>query len=426
MARTVRDTKLETRNARLKLPKRKEPYWKNIDKGLHIGYYKGSNGGSWLARYRNNKKKYTKTTLGLSDDVSDSDNVTIFTFSEAQEKAREWFSLQGKAEAGLENYSGKYKVSDAAADYLKWFKQNRKSYNETNRAIEKYILPEFGTIQVEKLTTKRIRYWMEKMVSTPAELRSGKLQKPKFKEVDNDPETVRKRKSTTNRILTMLKAMLNHAYKEGVVADDGAWRRVKPFEKVDAPKICFLTKAEVKRLLNVIDTDFKLLVQAALLTDARYAELSNLTCADFHADSETLYLCKTKNGKPRYIHLNKSGTDFFTTAIAGRPSSDVIFTNAGKKWQKSQQTRRTKEACKKARIEPAVSFHILRHTYASHLVMAGTPLNVVAVQLGHSDTRICERHYAHLSPNYIKQTIKANMPSFNIEYDSNITPMVKN
>jgi len=43
-----------------------------------------------------------------------------------------------------------------------------------------------------------------------------------------------------------------------------------------------------------------------------------------------------------------------------------------------------------ASISPAVSFHELRHSYPSQLIMGGVPLLVVANNLGHSDTRMCE------------------------------------
>jgi integrase len=43
-----------------------------------------------------------------------------------------------------------------------------------------------------------------------------------------------------------------------------------------------------------------------------------------------------------------------------------------------------------------VNFHILRHTHGSHLAMNGVPLGVIAAQLGHADTRMTEKHYAHL------------------------------
>ena len=56
------------------------------------------------------------------------------------------------------------------------------------------------------------------------------------------------------------------------------------------------------------------------------------------------------------------------------------------------------EASARAKIKPRVSFHILRHCYASLAVMNGMPLMVVAKNLGHSDTRMVEKHYGHLSP----------------------------
>ncbi|MGH6933868.1 MAG: tyrosine-type recombinase/integrase, partial [Dongiaceae bacterium] len=62
----------------------------------------------------------------------------------------------------------------------------------------------------------------------------------------------------------------------------------------------------------------------------------------------------------------------------------------------------------------AVSFHILRHSHGSMLAMQGVPLPVIAKQLGHADTRMTEKHYAHLSPNYVADTIRANFPTLGI------------
>jgi site-specific recombinase XerC len=68
------------------------------------------------------------------------------------------------------------------------------------------------------------------------------------------------------------------------------------------------------------------------------------------------------------------------------------------------------DGCKRAGIGPAVSFHVLRHTHASILAMRAVPMAVIARQLGHSDTRMTERHYAHLAPNYVADTIRASFP----------------
>ena len=73
------------------------------------------------------------------------------------------------------------------------------------------------------------------------------------------------------------------------------------------------------------------------------------------------------------------------------------------------------DACKRAKIAPPVSFHVLRHTWASLAVMAGAPLMVVARNLGHADTRMVERHYGHLAPSYIADAIRAAAPKFGIK-----------
>jgi integrase len=75
-----------------------------------------------------------------------------------------------------------------------------------------------------------------------------------------------------------------------------------------------------------------------------------------------------------------------------------------------------------ASIAPKVNFHILRHTHGSHLAMNGVPMGVIAAQLGHADTRMTEKHYAHLAPSYIAQTIRANFPILNLAEEPQIVP----
>ena len=81
------------------------------------------------------------------------------------------------------------------------------------------------------------------------------------------------------------------------------------------------------------------------------------------------------------------------------------------------------EASKRAKITPAVSFHVLRHTHGSTLAMRGVPMGVIAEQLGHADTRMTEKHYAHLAPSYVADTIRAHFPTLGIGGESNVAPM---
>ncbi len=113
--------------------------------------------------------------------------------------------------------------------------------------------------------------------------------------------------------------------------------------------------------------------------------------------------------------LTDEGRDLFEAITAGRQGSDLIFPRPdGKLWARTQQQRPLREACKRAGIAPPANFHSLRHTYASLLVMADVPLVVVAKNLGHADTRMCETHYAHLAPSYVAETIRSQAPKLGI------------
>ena len=84
----------------------------------------------------------------------------------------------------------------------------------------------------------------------------------------------------------------------------------------------------------------------------------------------------------------------------------------GLPWKASEQARPMLQACQRAKIEPPITIHGLRHSWASLAVMAGVPLMIVARNLGHVDTRMVEKHYAHLSPNHISDAIRAGAPKF--------------
>jgi integrase len=95
----------------------------------------------------------------------------------------------------------------------------------------------------------------------------------------------------------------------------------------------------------------------------------------------------------------------------------------GGTWRKSHQMRPMLDACNRAKIKPAVSFHVLRHTHGSTLAMGGVPMGVIAEQLGHADTRMTEKHYAHLAPSYVADTIRAHFPTLGIAEESSVTPI---
>lgn len=235
---------------------------------------------------------------------------------------------------------------------------------------------------------------------------------------------LRRRKATANRILTSLKAALNKAVELGKLKGSSEeWRRVKPFLKVDAPKIRYLAVEECTRLLNACDPVFRPLVRAALLTGCRYGELTRMRVADFNRDMALVTVTESKSGKPRHVPLTDEGRRHFDAMTAGKGGGELIFTHAdGSPWGRSHQTRPMQDASTAAQISPLVGFHDLRNTYGALLAMRAVSLLVIAELLGHSDTRITQRHYAHLSPSYVADTLRANLPEFGGSVDNgNVT-----
>jgi integrase len=129
------------------------------------------------------------------------------------------------------------------------------------------------------------------------------------------------------------------------------------------------------------------------------------------------------NEREYYITLTDEGSEFFELMCAGRTGDELIFLNNGRDWRKSEQTRPMVDAAGQAKINPLIGFNGLRHTWASLAVMAGMPLLIVAANLGHSDTRMVEKHYGHLAPSYIAQTTRQYAPRFGAVTPSNVMPL---
>lgn len=408
MARSTRDNALEgrTNRARLKAGKR---HWRTIGKGLALGYRRGANGGTWYMRRAlpDEANQYAMLGIGSADDSLDADGVKVLTYFEAQDKVRALVKQQAVTR-------NRYTVADAMKDYLAWAATNTKAHESARRAVDAHILPKLGEKRVTELTTAELRQWHQALAAAAPRLR-GKKGVPKLRKIDrSDPEAVRARKATANRILTILKAALTQAYDDERVPSDAAWRRVKPFKNADAAKIRYLTADEGRRLANAATKDFRPLVRAALLTGTRWGELTALKAGDFNADADTIHIRESKSGKPRYVPLNDEGIEFFTSHTVGLAANDLMFSKEdGRAWGKSHQHRPMRDACKGAKIEPPCSFHDLRNTYGALLAMAGTPVQVISALLGHSDTRVTEKHYAHLSPSHVAETLRNNLPAFN-------------
>jgi integrase len=423
MARTVKDAKLESRTARSGLEARGKPYWRTLDPGLHIGYRKGRDAGKWVARFYTGQQTYDVETIAIADDSSDANGVDVLSFAQAQTLARKRRDDRSRSAAGI---TGPYTVNDAMADYLVFLENHRKSADTARFRYEAFIREPLGKIEVGALKAKQINNWHADLAKTPVRLRTRKGAAQQFAPMGTDDEAKRRRRVSANRTLTILKAALNMAWKEGHAASDTEWRRAKPFAGVNAARIRYLTVAEAKRLVNAADPDFRQLVTAALQTGARYGELTRLKVADFDPDTGTVAVRVSKTSKPRHVVLTDEGQAFFRQVCAGRAGAETMLTKAnGGPWATAHQQRPMAMAVARAKISPSISFHGLRHTWASLSVMAGMPLLIVAQNLGHRDTTMVERHYGHMSKTHVADAVRASAPKFGFAADKKIISLTR-
>lgn len=405
MPRRVRNAHIETRSARAKVKPRGNPYWVGLEQGLHLGYrrLKGA-GGKWVVRFYlgNEGKAYEKRVIGEADDYSDANGHTILTYDQAQGRARELMKRRTFAERGI--VEGPYTVARAIEDYLEFLKASGKNNSNAASRARSLILPVLGRIEVADLTSQRLRKWLTGVAERPAQI------------VHPTDDVQRARRSSANRTLAILKAALNHAYDEKRVESNDAWgRRVKPFRGVEAARLRYLTVAEARRLINACEPDFRVLVQAALQTGCRFGELARMTVSDFNPDTDTVFVAKSKSGRARHVVLTDEGAQFFGALCVGRRSDERLF----RAWNHMSVLRAMRQAIANARIQP-ITFHGLRHTWASLAVMNGVPLQIIAQNLGHTDTRMVEKHYGHMSRSHVTDAIRAGAPRFGVVGKDNV------
>lgn len=444
MARTQRIAKFDNRSSRLKLIAQTDPHWMTLDPGQALGYFKPTSGGAgtWRARlYLSETRSFVKKALGTADDFADADGKDVLNSSQAQTKAREWFK-QARAEAtGERLHKGPYTVRDAWEDYAeKAARRGMKALDRTRSAAELHILPALGLVEVDKLTKRRIEKWHHALSAAPARVRSKfGAKEPATRPAPKTDDEIRARKDTANRVLTILKAVLNHARKEHLTfANADAWGEVEAFRDTTKARIRFLNPEESQRLVNVCPPDFRRLVQGALFTGARFGELVRLQVRDFNAENGTLFIAESKSGKSRHVVLTGEGQTFFEEAIANLSGERAMFhreafpdmrrvdpetgepvPKVSRAWRRGDQNRFMAAACIAAGLE-SLSFHELRHTYASSLMNAGVPLAFIAKQLGHANTVMTEKHYGHLAPSAMAEAIRKLAPKLGIHTPSKI------
>ena len=78
VARQVRNAKLDSRTARARLPRRREPFWTVISAGCALGYRQGAKSGTWIGKFRDEQGRRHYEAFGAADDNRDADGISVF------------------------------------------------------------------------------------------------------------------------------------------------------------------------------------------------------------------------------------------------------------------------------------------------------------------------------------------------------------
>lgn len=211
------------------------------------------------------------------------------------------------------------------------------------------------------------------------------------------------KKSTVNRAVAIVKAFFNRAVALNYLEKNPA-QLVKRL-KEDQKQIEILSDEELKKLLKACSPRVREIVTVFVLTGMRMGELCHLRWKDVDFRHNQIVIQNrpdwtTKSYKPRVIPMHSVVKEILSSLP--KEHDYVFITKTGKpieSYIRGEVLRYAKKAGVRANIK------MFRSTFASNLVMSGVDVYTVSKILGHHDVKLTEKHYAHLTPNFLKQSV---------------------
>lgn len=222
------------------------------------------------------------------------------------------------------------------------------------------------------------------------------------------------------RHLVTIRHFFRFSLAEGVIDDDPAANIESPKFRQSLPD--FLSVDEVDRLLRQPDANDtvgvrdKAMIELMYSTGLRVSELCGLRVLDLQMDPGCLR-CIGKGNKERLVPVGKRALEavqmYLRQArkeLAHGVSSPYLFLNQkGHRQNRIAFWKSLGEYGRKAGLRKALTPHMLRHSFATHLLDRGADLRSVQMMLGHSDISTTQI-YTHVVEERLKQVYKAHHP----------------
>jgi integrase len=230
---------------------------------------------------------------------------------------------------------------------------------------------------------------------------------------------------TVNRYMQFLRRVLSKAVRDGKLGSNPV-SRIKMF-KEPAGRLRFLSPEEEQTLCGAVGPDFAPWVRLAILTGMRQAEQFSLRWEHVDCERGLITLPATKAGGVQYVRLNKEAMAILRELDARAAKAQAVAEAEAIAGGKQKAAHRSvwvfPSENPETHIDPrnfyrrvylpkvketgleGVTWHTLRHTFASRLAMSGATEGTIAALLRHSSTALVRR-YAHLSPSHLLEAVE--------------------
>jgi tyrosine recombinase XerC len=220
-----------------------------------------------------------------------------------------------------------------------------------------------------------------------------------------------------SRKISLLKSFFKYLAKKKYIKKNTASTLI--FPKLDKKLPSYLTESEAEKLFEPEQTEERKPLDAAIMelfysTGIRLSELINLKISNINFANKTIKVFG-KGSKERIVPFGKNAEHSINEYLKERPvpaegNSDILFLSTnGNKLYPMQVNRITKKSLEGITELKKKSPHILRHTFASHLLDKGADIRAVKDLLGHESLSTTQV-YTHISPEKLKKVYKQSHP----------------
>lgn len=158
-----------------------------------------------------------------------------------------------------------------------------------------------------------------------------------------------------------------------------------------------------------LDRKYRAFMHFLAITGSRFEEAASLKIKRVDIDNGRATLVNTKNKDNRFIYFEGPVKEELRSLIKDRLPEELVFTNSrGQNIKPGDYNDDLRLRAKKAGITKHVHAHLLRHCFATNLIVAGVDIAIVATLLGHRDIKTTYETYVHLADDTLKKSAMRN------------------